>query len=52
MNYVQVTWSNYKAILPENLHPSFEQLANCSRAQYNPIVYCDKVLRYANVDEC
>lgn len=48
---MQITWNNYRSALPENLWNAFVQLANSSRAQYNPIIYKDKTLRFANIDE-
>jgi hypothetical protein len=48
---MQITWVNYKAILPESLHEKFLALAQSKRATITPIIYVDRTLRFANADE-
>ncbi len=47
----QVTWENYKLVLPERLWEQFRAMADRSRAQWNPLVYVDGILRWAHADE-
>ena len=47
----QVTWENYKLVLPERLWEQFCGLAQRSRSQFTPLVYVAGVLRWANADE-
>ena len=48
---MQITWINYKAVLPESLHEKFLSLAQSARAAFTPIIYIDKNVRFANADE-
>jgi hypothetical protein len=44
-----VTWQNYRGVLPPNLWDRFKTLAN--QTHVKPIIYIDRVLRYATYDE-
>jgi hypothetical protein len=46
---IQITWLNYREVLPENLHERFRRLANSRYA--TTIVYHRGAVRYADVDE-
>ena len=48
---MQITWLNYKTVLPESLWQQFRSMCGSSRSQFTPIIYADKKLRWANADE-
>jgi hypothetical protein len=48
---MQITWTNYRTLLPACLWDAFFQLAQSRRAETTPIIYKDRELRFATADE-
>lgn len=46
---MQITYMNYKQMLPESLHDKFRLMID--RAYGRVVIFKNNILRYANVDE-